>query len=336
MKGVFFPHKPLSGGPGTFQIQMESELIKNGWTIYHEKPGPSTKIVFVVAGTRKILTLLFLKIKGVKFIHRLDGLLYAKRFDNIGITGYFRLFSINFLLNFIRKTLANHVVYQTEFVKNWWIQKYGSSGAFEYIILNGSNISDLDLQLSHFDNTKKEIEIVSVEGTLPDDDYVIRLLSFLAIQKINDKVLLITLVGSYSDKLYASLNSYSNIVFTGRLERMKVKNLLVSKDLFLSLDLNAACPNSVIEAMHTGLPIIGFDTGALREICEPSTANLLVPFEGERFKHDYTGDFSKFLTTINILCSDLNRYKESTKDYAKEHLSSETMLAKYMSIINNV
>ena len=42
--------------------------------------------------------------------------------------------------------------------------------------------------------------------------------------------------------------------------------ILLNSKLYLSLEKNPPCPNSVIEALSLGIPVVGFDTGSLKEL----------------------------------------------------------------------
>ena len=53
-----------------------------------------------------------------------------------------------------------------------------------------------------------------------------------------------------------------------------------SAHLFFSADINAACPNSVIEAMACGLPVVAYDTGSMKELLTDRSGRLA----------DYGGD----------------------------------------------
>jgi glycosyltransferase involved in cell wall biosynthesis len=44
--------------------------------------------------------------------------------------------------------------------------------------------------------------------------------------------------------------------------------------MLFSADLNAACPNSVIEALACGTPVLGYDTGALPEMVPPKSGRI--------------------------------------------------------------
>lgn len=53
---------------------------------------------------------------------------------------------------------------------------------------------------------------------------------------------------------------------TGLISREEVRRRQLSAAVFLSAEINPPCPNAVLEAMAAGLPVIGLDTGALREL----------------------------------------------------------------------
>jgi glycosyltransferase involved in cell wall biosynthesis len=61
-------------------------------------------------------------------------------------------------------------------------------------------------------------------------------------------------------------NSGLELSWRGVVKRDDIPAIDRSAHLLLSSDVNAACPNSLIEAMACGLPVIGYDTGALPEL----------------------------------------------------------------------
>jgi glycosyltransferase involved in cell wall biosynthesis len=69
------------------------------------------------------------------------------------------------------------------------------------------------------------------------------------------------------------------IVWAGLQPAERIPELDRSAHLLYSADLNAACPNSVIEALACGLPVLAFDTGALQELVV-GDAGRVVPYGG--------------------------------------------------------
>ena len=71
--------------------------------------------------------------------------------------------------------------------------------------------------------------------------------------------------------------------FAGALAQERIPEMDRSAHLLFSADLNPACPNSVIEALACGTPVVGFDTGALKELV-PETCGRIVPYGGDPWK----------------------------------------------------
>jgi glycosyltransferase involved in cell wall biosynthesis len=73
--------------------------------------------------------------------------------------------------------------------------------------------------------------------------------------------------------------------WAGLVRREDIPRIDRSAHLLYSTDINAACPNSVIEALACGLPVIAYDTGALPELVPPQ-AGRVVPYGGDPWRLD--------------------------------------------------
>jgi glycosyltransferase involved in cell wall biosynthesis len=75
------------------------------------------------------------------------------------------------------------------------------------------------------------------------------------------------------------------INWAGVLPNDQIPALNRSAHMLYSSDINAACPNSVIEALACGLPVLAFDTGALSELVT-SACGRVVPYGGDPWQLD--------------------------------------------------
>jgi glycosyltransferase involved in cell wall biosynthesis len=78
------------------------------------------------------------------------------------------------------------------------------------------------------------------------------------------------------DALIAKYNLSDNITITGRLPKQDVLRYLRRMDVFAFTSLHDGCPNTVLEAMLAGIPIVATRAGALPELIEDGKHGLLV------------------------------------------------------------
>ena len=67
----------------------------------------------------------------------------------------------------------------------------------------------------------------------------------------------------------------------------KLKKILKKnkKYIFISLEMKAPCPNSVIEAINHGIPVIGYKQGSMREIIKKNQKGELLKVDNDlKFK----------------------------------------------------
>jgi len=165
-KIVGFVGRPSSlGGAGSFQERITEVFINRGLSIVYPEDNIVPDVIFLIGGTRKIFWLYKCKIKGAKIIHRLDGINWRHAHYNFFSKRRFVSMYRNFNVFFIRSYLSDHIVYQSDFVKNWWESEYCYLQKPSSIIRNGVDINkfypgDLDA---------KEIELLIVEGNIEDD-----------------------------------------------------------------------------------------------------------------------------------------------------------------------
>jgi glycosyltransferase involved in cell wall biosynthesis len=78
------------------------------------------------------------------------------------------------------------------------------------------------------------------------------------------------------DTLVAKYNLSDRITITGRIPRQDVLRFLRNMDVFAFTSLHDGCPNTVLEAMLAGIPIVATRAGAVPELIEDGRHGLLV------------------------------------------------------------
>ena len=97
------------------------------------------------------------------------------------------------------------------------------------------------------------------------------------------------------------------------------------------MDVNPACPNAVAEALASGAPVIGFDTGAVKELVGEQ-AGCIVPFGGNPWKGD-PPDFSALLNAYEQVAGDFGAYSRAARLRAESHYGIDQMVDAYIAVI---
>ena len=113
--------------------------------------------------------------------------------------------------------------------------------------------------------------------------------------------------------------------------RERIPEIDRSAHLLFSADLNAACPNSVIEALACGLPVAAFDTGALNELVT-GDAGRLVPYGGDPWKLEPPDIPALAIAAAEIL-RDQPRFRSAARAHAESALGLEKMVDGYLKVL---
>ena len=324
LKILFMNKAAPYGGPGTFQTNIERFLKKNGVEIIYPDSKISPDIIFIISGTKKIGLLLKYKFKGVKIIQRLDGMNWRHKVEDVSFLFKLKCEIVNFIIAFIRRFIANHIIYQSKYIKDIWNSKYGTIKNSS-IIYNGSNNNNFKR-----DKTKL-FTITCVEGNIQEDELTFQLIKNLGIiADTNPRIGKIELYGNCS-KSFIEKFSYKKIRFMGLLERDKVLDIYKKNyRIYFLLELNPPCPNSLIEALMNETPALGYDSGAFKEIV--GDCGIIMPYHGKATKLDLP-DFSLLEKGIDDITENYQKYILKCIN-VKEKFCLETMNALYFNIIN--
>jgi glycosyltransferase involved in cell wall biosynthesis len=265
------PQKIGRGGPGSFHSRFAAVLSARGYNLNHDPLDPSNSVILVIGGTRHIGVLREAKRNGVRIVQRLNGMNWVHRQTRTGIKHFLRAEVNNWILKTIRG-LADQIVYQSEFTQGWWSRTYGETKQPGRVIYNGVNL-DVFNPIGAGTPPTDRTRILLVEGNLGSGyegglDSAVKMSKLLAQRQTSPVELMV--VGSVPANLQISyLGCGVDIAWKGLVKREAIPAIDRSAHLFFSSDINAACPNSVIEALACGLPVIGYDTGSLSELVTP-------------------------------------------------------------------
>lgn len=324
---IAFPHKPGHGGPGSFQSRFEQALEQEGYQIIYAGDKAQPDLIFVVGGTKRLWWLWQMKRKGIPIIHRLDGLAWLHRYKRVGIKQYLLAEFRNYIFKWIHAFLADQIIYQSRFVKDWWERSGWRKQAKYSIIYNGVAIPE---NFQPKENQPIEKRLVVLEGTVDYSPFARELLNVLARELPED--IAIEVYGRFENSENRA-KLHSRIQYFGPIARERVFSVLQGA-IYLSLDVNPACPNTVIEAMSAGAPVVAYDTGSIPELLG-ADSQTLVKYGADSWQ----GGTPDFDTMIRVIINSFFNYSSlsmiSLQIY-RDKFSMELMVNNYVKEINKV
>jgi glycosyltransferase involved in cell wall biosynthesis len=317
----------------SFRLKFEQGLRARGVDVTHDLSAHADAIL-VIAGTRNLIPLWKARQRGVRIVQRLDGINWVHRKRNTGVKHFLRAEYGNFILSFIRRNIATKIIYQSEFSKNWWEDWYGKTRVPATVIHNG-----IDLKQYCAGQAKDEIlcyRLLIVEGNL-GGGYEMGLDNAIALaEMLNEKHQLPTeliVVGKITDAHRARVESKSRaaIQWLGSVPRERIPEIMHSAHVLFSADLHPACPNVVIEALACGLPVVAFDTGAVKELVIDD-AGRVVPYGSNTWNIE-PPDISALAQAAYEILQDQSRFSKSARAYAESALGLDLMTDLYLKFL---
>src|SRR5690606_22120330 len=114
----------------------------------------------------------------------------------------------------------------------------------------------------------------------------------------------------------------------------EVAEILQASDIFIYSHLNPPCPNSVIEAISCGLPVVGFDSGSMSELLFFSR-DLLAYVSDDVFQKYENFDYKKLAEKIKLSINNFDKYKRIAREHWNLY-SFEDCGKKYVHVFEKV
>lgn len=321
------------GGVATFREKFEIALQRRGFQVEYDLSQPMDALL-ILGGTHRLSALWRLRRRGVRLVQRLDGINWVHRRRYTGWRHFLRAEYGNFILAYIRNHLAHRIIYQSAFARRWWEEWYGPTRVDSAIIHNGVDIQVYSPQGDHERPTDRR-RILIVEGSF-GGGYEMGLWNAIGLlrglQSLGEKVEL-QVAGQVSDDLRRRVDAQvpRGVLWAGVVPRAQIPYLARSAHLFFSGDLNAACPNSVIEALACGLPVVAFETGALPELVV-GDAGRLVPYGGDPWKLDRP-NIAGLIPAAQEILYHQERFRQAARAHAEAALNLDKMVEHYLKVL---
>ncbi len=321
------------GGMVSFQARLADGLARRGIQVCTDPGDLPYDAVLITGGTRSLAALRRARRRGIRVVQRLDGINWLHRRLPTGARHYLRAEYGNRLLALLRARLVTHVVYQSEFVRGWWGRAFGPERVPSSVIHNGVDLQAYSPQGSH-DRPDDRRRLLLVEGSL-QGGYELGLMTAvgLAGQLAETGLIELMVAGRLSPDLRAAAESRSRVPirWAGLVPRDAIPHLDRSAHVLFSGDVNAACPNSVIEALACGLPVAAFATGALPELVTGDSGRL-VPYGGDPWKLE-PPDLEALTSAAAEILQHQERFRTAARRRAEEAFGLDQMVQRYLEVL---
>ena len=330
------PYIQAVTGPASFQIRLKDGLERRGIAVHHAPQRADTRAILVIAGTRKIKEIQAARRRGVRVVQRLNGINWIQRRRRTGIRHFLRAELGNLLLLYTRRFLADAVVYQSQFTRDWWERVYGPARVPAEVIWNGVDLAAFTPEGPET-LPDDHLRVQVVEGNLQGGyeiglEFALRLSAELQSRQAEPVELIVT--GHVPDAVRQFVQRHypqARVRYTGMVAREAVPGLNRSAHLFFSAELLPSCPNAVIEALACGTPVLAFATGALPELVQ-GDAGRVVDFGGDPWKLDWP-DFPAAARAAAAIMENRQHFSQSARQWAETSLGLEKMTERYCQIL---
>lgn len=323
------------GGPASFQHKLAVGLTQRGVRVCYDPRQTPYDALLVIGGTRNLAGLWQARRQGVRIIQRLNGMNWLHRLRWTGVKHFLRAEYGNLILRIIRSQLADGVVYQSQFARDWWERACGSTRVPSQVIYNGV---DLDIYNPHGTSHRPvdRFRFLLVEARLGGGYEIGLETAVRLVEALNGeygKATELMVIGKVAGSLQEIWRGRVDfpIIFTGQVSRENIPEIDRSAHVLYSADIHAACPNSVIEALACGLPVIAFNTGALPELVK-GDAGRIVPYGGDPWRLD-SPDIPNLARAAVEILTDQDHFCRGARARAEEAFSLDKMVSAYLDFL---
>ncbi len=314
------------GGTSTFAKKF-SQILRGHRITISSNFSFDFDTLFIIADC-PIRYLLLAKLMGKKIIQRLDGVYHPATPAGKWYWIY------NLKMKLIYNFFADTIIYQSNFSKLSCERFLGTTGAKKTaIIYNGVDLDTIPAKQDF--SPHSPIRLLTF-AKFRRRDQIEPILE--SVKLLDPRQFSLDIYGSYSNNLqYLFQDLPPHIHFNGKRDNESLLKILHQYDIFLFSD-QSACPNSVLEAMAAGLPIVAFNRGSIPELIKPGYNGEIIPIQSESnpFLESFPfGDkqYRNFSDSIQKMSTDCTLYSQQALDRVKNYFTISQMISKYHEIL---
>ena len=314
----------------SFRLKFEQGILSRGIDVTYDLSA-NADAVLIIAGTRFLPDLNRARRRGIRVVQRLDGVNWVQRVKWSGVKYSVRAEYGNFMLSLIRSRFADRVIYQSKFIRKWWVDWYGVSKAPATVIII---VVDLNTYTPEGENERPThvYRMLLLEGSLARGLNSGLFHAVSVAEKLSAKYPMeVVVAGTVDEGTKRNLQSKVPVKFLGTIPRAEIPKLARSSYLMYCAEVNPPCPNSVIEAMACGLPVIGFDSGALKELVSDD-AGYIVPYGANPWKLE-TPDISALAQSAGEVLEKQNQFRAAARKRAEAEFGLDQMVDSYLKVL---
>lgn len=314
----------------SFRLKFEQGLRARNIDVTYDLDDKSDAVL-VIAGTRFLLDLNRARRRGIRVVQRLDGINWVQRVKWSGVKYTVRAEYGNFMLSLIRNRFADRVIYQSQFIRKWWEDWYGFAKAPASVIINGVDLNAYTHEGEDERPTDK-YRMLLLEGSLARGLNSGLFHAVSVAEKLSTKYPMeVVVAGVVDETTQKKLQSKVPVKFLGTVPRADIPKLARSSHFMYCAEVNPPCPNSVIEAMACGLPVIGFDSGSLKELVTDD-AGCIVPYSANPWKLE-TPNIEALASSAGEVLEKQSQFRAAARSRAESAFGLDGMVESYLKVL---
>jgi glycosyltransferase involved in cell wall biosynthesis len=342
MKILVYPDlRKHTGGPASFQANFLEYLYKNDINysfrlldIFRTK---KKDICVLAINTGKYFFILwFFYLLGYKTFYRVGSVYPSNIFTKRSIKEKLYNFIIFYLLKISLRYFSKGVVFQSRVVKDEWQNELNFIFKESIVIYNSTPYLNSGKEQSDIENMVDELKTLSenpgnvvilvVETNHPERE---NHLGHLLAEMIPFAVTLV-LVGNCS-WVHSKVNY--NLIKCGFISKEQVSRIAEYCTFFLNVDIfPSGCPNSVIEAMSYGLPVLCYQNTSAHELIDEDCGFAVKPNTELLRKTGLGGNYEELIGGVEFIHQNSHKMREAAL-IRSEIFKPEVIFSSYINFL---